>query len=350
MRRSLQIPVLLALLALLMLPAAAVANPWIGVKGNRLVDRHGDTVRLLGVNRSGAEYACVEEEKIFDGPTDAASIAAMVSWRINAVRLPLNESCWLGIGEVEPQLSGEAYRAAIRAYVAALERAGLYVILDLHWTAPSGHTATGLMPMPDADHAADFWRSVATEFRADRSVLFDLYNEPHDVPWECWSSPCRLYDNWFGAYQATSLPELLAAVRSTGARQPVLLAGLDWSRELRGWLENVPADPAHALVASNHNYDFNACLGACRKALANIARRYPVVTTELGEGDCLRRYVNPYMSWADRHGISYLGWTWNTEGRWDCAGGPSLIRDWAGDPTRYGVGLKRHLQRLAARR
>ena len=63
-------------------------------------------MRLLGVNRSGAEYACVEEGKIFDGPTDWASIKAMKSWKINAVRVPLNESCWLGINGVEPSLSG----------------------------------------------------------------------------------------------------------------------------------------------------------------------------------------------------------------------------------------------------
>ena len=340
----------LVVVALLALPGAATAKPWIGVKGNRLVDRHGETVRLLGVNRSGAEYACVEEGSFFDSPTDAASIEAMKSWHINAVRLPLNESCWLGIGEVRPDLGGSAYRTAVRGYVEALEQAGLYVILDLHWAAPSGHTATGLLLMPDADNAAEFWRSVASEYRGDRSVLFDLFNEPHDVGWACWLAGCQMYDRWFGLNQAVGMAELLAVVRSTGARQPVLLAGLDWASEPRGWLAHVPADPAQAIVASVHSYDYLPCMpGSCRKALANIARRYPVVTGELGEIDCRRRYVNPYMDWADRHGISYLGWTWNTEGRWDCAGGPSLIRDWTGNPTPYGVGLKRHLERLAAK-
>jgi hypothetical protein len=86
------------LLAALFLLAAAspswAAKPWIGVRGNHLVDRRGEAVRLLGINRSGAEYQCVEGGQIFEGPTDDASIAAMASWHINAVRLPLNESCW----------------------------------------------------------------------------------------------------------------------------------------------------------------------------------------------------------------------------------------------------------------
>jgi hypothetical protein len=114
------LPWLLAMALLLVLPAASPAAPWIGVKGNQLVDQNGETVRLLGVNRSGAEYACVEEGQIFEGPTDAASIEAMKSWQINVVRVPLNESCWLGHSWIEGRLSGAAYRAAVREYVTAL--------------------------------------------------------------------------------------------------------------------------------------------------------------------------------------------------------------------------------------
>lgn len=338
----------LVLVVLLTVPSGAgAASPWIGVRGNQLIDGRGKVVRLLGVNRSGAEYGCVEEDKIFDGPTDWASIRAIKSWRVNAVRVPLNESCWLGGHGVPARLSGPSYRQAIHEYVDGLERAGLYVILDLHWAAPSGHLATGLIPLPDAEYAPDFWTSVATEFRDDRGLLFDLYNEPHDVSWECWAAPCQAHDNWFGDYPATGLPQLLEAVRATGARQPVLLSGIDWARDLEGWLDHVPVDPANALVAANHTYDFSPCYRPCRANLVRISKAYPVVTGELGQSGCRRNYVNPYMRWADRHGISYLGWTWNAGGRWDCSGGPSLIKDFEGNPTRYGVGLRKHLRLLA---
>ena len=73
-------------------------------------------MRLLGVNRSGTEYHCVSRAAASStGPSDAASIGAMKSWHINAVRVPLNESCWLGINGIAPELGGAAYRAAIRA-------------------------------------------------------------------------------------------------------------------------------------------------------------------------------------------------------------------------------------------
>jgi hypothetical protein len=320
--------------------------PWIGVQGKQLVDRGGNPVRLLGVNRPGAEYRCVEGDAFFEGPTDGASVRAMKKWHINAVRVPLNESCWLGLGRIDPSYSGAAYRAAIREYVQRLERAGLYVILDLHWVAPGDHTATGLPPMADADHAPDFWRSVAGEYRDDRSVLFDLYNEPHDISWECWESGCEASDNWFGSYRAAGMQELVDAVRSTGARQPLLLGGLDWSRDLSGWLDYLPTDPERALVASNHTYDFNACYRSCRQTLARIAQRFPVVTGELGEGDCTHRYIDPYMRWADRQGISYLGWAWYTADDTDCYNGPTLISDYDGTPTPFGKGLRDHLREL----
>src|SRR5450755_2221971 len=68
------------------------------VVGNHLEDG-GKTVRLLGWNRPGGEYSCLgDKPAVFDGPTDLASVQAMQAWHgFNTVRLPLNETCWLGI-------------------------------------------------------------------------------------------------------------------------------------------------------------------------------------------------------------------------------------------------------------
>lgn len=338
--------VLLALLAVLATSAVAQAAPWIGVRDNHLVDGKGKTVRLLGMNRSGTEYSCQQGYGFFDGPSDAASIRVMQSWHINAVRVPLNETCWLGINGIDAALGGESYRRTIRAWVGRLEAAGLYVILDLHVAAPGGLRATGIIPMADADHAPEFWRGVAAEYRDDRAVLFDLYNEPHDVGWGCWERGCTIHDDRVGSYRTAGMAELVAAVRSTGAEQPLLLGGVAWARNLDRWLAHLPPDPLDSLVASNHTYDFAACFRACRADLARIARHHPVVTGELGEGDCRHGYIDDYMPWADRHGISYLGWTWNAHGGWTCRSGPALIRDFDGTPTGFGIGFREHLRRL----
>ena len=350
MKSRLRLALLLAALASLLACASAAAAPWIGVRGNHLVNRDGERVRLLGMNRSGTEYTCQQGYGFFDGPSDAASIEVMKSWKINAVRVPLNETCWLGINGVQEALSGDAYRRAIRAWVTRLEEAGLYVILDLHVAAPGGKQAVGIIPMADADHAPDFWRSVAAEYRDDRAVLFDLYNEPHDVGWRCWARGCMEEGPHVGRYRATGMKQLVAAVRSTGARQPLLLGGIGWARNPDRWLEFLPHDPVGALVVSNHTYDFAACLEDCRADLEQIARRHPVVTGELGQGDCRHDYVDDYMRWADRNRISYLAWTWNAHGGWTCRSGPALIRNFKGVPTQFGIGFREHMRALRGRR
>jgi hypothetical protein len=85
-------------------PAAAGLD--VHARGNHLVDARGRVVRLYGVARSGAEYACASRDRggygygIFDGPVGTQSITAMRRWHINAVQLPLNEDCWLGINGI----------------------------------------------------------------------------------------------------------------------------------------------------------------------------------------------------------------------------------------------------------
>src|SRR5262249_56928217 len=72
------------------------------VSGNQLLNANNQQVVLRGVDRSGTEYACVQGWGIFDGPSDAASVQAIASWHTNAVRVPLNEDCWLSINGVNP--------------------------------------------------------------------------------------------------------------------------------------------------------------------------------------------------------------------------------------------------------
>jgi hypothetical protein len=219
------------------------------------------------------------------------------------------------------------------------------VILDLQWAAPGAHQARSLVPLPDADHAPEFWTTLATEYRRNRGVLFDLFNEPRPgVEWSCWRYGCEVEDALVGRYQAVGMQTLVELIRATGARQPILLPGLEWAHNLGGWMANLPPDPAHALVASTHTYDFTACYHHCREVLVAISRHYPVVTDEMGETDCGHSYIDGYMRWADRHSISYLGWAWTAGPEWGCEEGPSLILNYLGAPTGFGLGLREHMR------
>jgi hypothetical protein len=349
------IATLAALAAGALVAAAAHAAPALRVRGHELVDGPGagHVVQLRGINRSGLEYACIHGWGFFESPhpariDDPAMIAAMNSWDINVVRVPLNEDCWLGLA-TPPEFGGVAYQRIAQQYVRALNAAHLYVILDLHLAAPGSRRSTAIDPMPDGDHAPAFWRSVARTFRHNHALIFDLYNEPHDVGWQCWLAGCAIAAD--GGYQAAGMQQLVDAVRSTGATQPLLLGGTRWALDLSGWLAHAPRDPRHQLLASDHTYGGLApCDAGCRAAIAATDRRVPVLFGELGETDCAHAYVDSMMGFADSLGIGYLGWAWDAvaPGGWSCTGGPSLILDYAGTPTAFGVGLRDHLHALGA--
>lgn len=327
-------------LGLLAASAGCQSGLAVHVVGGRLVTGQGQPLRLLGVNRSGAEYACVEGLGVIAGPTDRHAIAAMAAWRINAVRIPLNEDCWLGINGASDRYSGARYRGAIRRYVARLHRAGLFALLDLHWNAPGRAQATGQQPMADLDHAPAFWASVARAFRTDPATIFDLYNEPFSIDWRCWRNGCLLPSGW----RTAGMQELVDAIRSQGADQPIIATGLDWGGDLSMWLKYRPDDPADQLIAGLHVYDFRSCLtaGCWTTEVAPTARRVPVVATELGQKVCSSSFIERFMNWADRTGISYLAWAWDPAG---CSA-PALIRSWDGQPTASGQLLRAHLIKL----
>jgi hypothetical protein len=314
------------------------------VQGNSLVDSQGKQVILHGVNRSGSEYSCVQGQNVFDGPSDAASIQAIAAWKANAVRVPMNEDCWLGINGVG--VGGAAYQQAIKNYVNTITAAGLYVVLDLHWSAPGTTKATGQQVMADMDHSVAFWTSVAQTFKSSSNVIFDLYNEPQGISWSCWKnggSSCQ------GApFPIAGMQTLVNAVRAAGATNVVMLGGVGYSNDLSGWLANKPTDSANNLVASWHAYGKNACQDAnCwNNQVGAVMKSVPIITGEFGESYdssiCGVTFDTALTNWLDAHKTGYLAWTWNTWGT--SCGNLSLITNYNGTAkSPNGVWYKAHL-------
>ncbi len=325
----------------------------IHVSGNQLVDGQGKAIRLVGVGFIGAKWCVQLHPSIFVQPVDAVHMAALASWHINVVRLTLNEDCWLGINGVASPVSGSNYRWAIVNFVRLAHDHGMYVDLALTWNAPGKNVSASQQPMADADHAPAFWQSVARTFKNDAAVLFEVYNEPDIAsynardanPWSCWRDggctitrviPCEHCPFAAVQWQAEGMQGLVNAVRSTGATNPILLGGLASANNLAQFLQYLPSDPLHQLVASFHNYqggqeacDTQTCWD---KVIARLAQHVPVVTTEFGENDCRTTFVNEYMAWADAHAVSYIAWTWMP---WGC-GSYGLIANWNGTPSAYG--------------
>ena len=335
------------------------AAPALHVSGNHLVTAAGQTYRLLGVNRSSGEFACVQGKGMWDGPADQTMIDAMKPWNIHVVRIPLNEQCWLGTNGTP---GGATYQQDVKDYVNLLVASGMNVILDLHWSygsvnlAGNGNctdvNATCQKPMPDAQFAPQFWTSVATAFKGDNAVLFDLFNEPWPDNADGYASATNEWRCWRDGgtcggigYPVAGMQSLVNAVRGTGATNVIMLGGLAWSNDLSQWLAFKPTDSTGNLMASWHSYNFNSCSNtSCWDTnVGALARQVPVVAGEIGQNSCGHDYLDQVMNWADTNGVGYLAWTWNPWGVCNSSGN-DLITDWNGTPTStFGEGYKAHL-------
>jgi hypothetical protein len=356
-------------------PAAAVRPSPIHVAGHRLADARGRTVHLAGVNRSGSEYACAGPVAgggygygFWQGPVDDASIEAMLTWRVKAVALPLNEACWIGgYGGLNPAYTGRHYRNAIAGYVKRLEAHGIRVVLRLSGAAPGNHAygkepqiSASEIPMADADHSLAFWRSVAKRFRDDRTLIFHAFDEPNAIGWDCALHGCVTTDRpegrpRYGTYTAVGHQAIVDAIRSTGARQPIVISGIGFAGDVHGWARHRPRDPLHQLVVGFNTFDFSGNFPAAKPDLERLAKKHPLLVGGFGDTDCNSDFSRTLMGFADSRGISYLAWTWNSVQ--DYGGCSNALLD-GGDPSRpdrgyytarpsgYGTGVRAHLRAL----
>lgn len=364
------------------------------VAGGQLVDASGRPLQLRGVNISGLESVAIQGWSAAN-PWGGAppQLDAIRRWKANAIRLPLNEASWLGLttykadGTAVRADPGGNYRATVRKAAARATAAGLYVVLDLHWSAPDlrlpGHASPvplapmGQAPMADADHSVDFWASVAAAFKDDPGVLFDLFNEPYidsygaapgQDPWSVLlqgGSGNRFPNNTEGgknfdlwqSWKIAGFQSLIDAVRGTGATNVVLVSCLGYAKDPSGWLAHVPHDPVRQLALSVHLYPkYGATYGTAAYTQPDHAPQvwaqmvavqragYPVIIGEAGDRNAAGTPDAPFMrtvtAWVDAHQAGLFAWTWNA---WQ-NGDNILIRDAGGTPTDgEGVAYRRWL-------
>jgi hypothetical protein len=215
-------------------------------------------------------------------------------------------------------------------------------------------------PMADADHALDFWSSVASTFAGDGGVIFHAYDEPHKVSWDCALNGCPVDADGsegepvFGVYQATGHQAIVNAIRGAGATQPIVISGIDFAGQLDGWEDSMPNDPLGELVVGWNSFDYSGNLPSSKPQLADLAKRHPVLVGGFGDTDCNSDFSRKLMRFADSKKISYLAWTWNTEADYGgCANallGPKLSAYYSGSPSGFGKGIRKHYRELGKRK
>lgn len=333
------------------------------VSGNHIVNQNGQTIHLIGFGHQGSEYMCLTTDQTYDDPNALSTTPQnMKAWgaAVNIARIPLNEDCWLGINGVTR--GGTAYQNDIVTFANNLHAQGMYVNIDLHWNAPGTQQATASLSMADFDHSIAMWQQVATTFKNDPAVIFELDGEPHgSVTWECWQNGGAACV--FDGFRIAGMEEMIQAIRGiegTGFHHPIIVDCLGYSNDCTQFLTHVPADPASQLIVAIHDYDdgaggpngcpsssggaFNAN-GCADTVFGGIKKAgFPIMITEGGPFDCsYDTFMQDLYAWFDANGDGYEPYSW---GAYGCSN-PGLNSDWNGTPTPgYGTGTKTHMQSL----
>lgn len=302
-----------------------------GVVGNRIYRADCERFRFAGVNRPGFQWHPAQRQT-------EDNFVRIREWGANTVRIPLSQGFWLtGSASHDP-----AYRQSVEQSVRWARGQGLNVVLDLHYSDGGDLSMPMAMGqrMPDRN-SVRFWRELALQYGNDGGVMFDLYNEPRDVSWSVWRNGGPSGDG----YDAVGMQELYDVVRSTGARNLIIVNGLNWGYDLSGL-------PAHALdgyniVYGTHLYPFEGKRpGDWQRSFTFLADRYPLFIGEFGTFDCSTGYLNDVLALADEHDISWTAWAWFTEDvpREQLCRFPALIADWNGTPLETGAVVRAALQ------
>jgi endoglucanase len=216
---------------------------------------------------------------------------------------------------------------------------GAYVILDPHnygryWVGgrPGGFEGVvGTGSVTDAAFA-DFWSRLADEYKDNDRVIFNLINEPHDMP---------STESW-----ADSANAAIAAIRDAGAENLILVPGNGWTGA-HSWTQNwygTPnatamldiVDPGNNFAFDVHQYlDSDSSgtsafivsqtigaerLGAMTQWLEDNNQRaflgeFAVANSTVG-GGIGDEAIDNMLDYMEAHSDVWLGWAWWGGGPW----------------------------------
>ncbi|HWI57854.1 MAG TPA: cellulase family glycosylhydrolase, partial [Bacillota bacterium] len=186
-------------------------------------------------------------------------------------------------------------------------------------------------------NSVTFWRDVAKLYANHPAVLFDLYNEPRNVSWAVWRDGGEVTEKADNgdplAYKTLGMQGLLNTVREAGAKNIVIVGGLDWGYDLSGVLKGFALQDkgGNGIMYGSHIYPWK---GDWANKVGRIAEKYPVFVGEVGcEVDVHQE--NPYtwapdmLGYIQQQKLHWTGWCFHP------SASPRMLQDWNYTPTPY---------------
>lgn len=287
--------------------------PTLGVDGADVVAGGARAVTLRGI--MPPDPAVLDA----DGRLTADLFEEIAATGANVVRIPVHPQHWQDHDDYLWRYLDPAVRWA--------GDAGMYAIIDWH---AIGDIRTGEAPLhpdlyvPTEALAHEFWTATAAYFAGAPHVLFEVFNEPQGIAARDWREAAQ---------------RLVDVIRSSGARQPAIVGGTSYARDLSWVLDDPVDDPA--VIYAAHIYPSHG-ESAWPRYFGDVAARHPVVLTEWGfasspPGDGLgylvgseSGYGRALVDYADAVGAGWVACWW--DGTWQ----PAMLEPGTAAPNQFG--------------
>src|SRR5665213_771053 len=192
-------------------------------------------IRLVGVNVDCMEW---NANGVNSGtePILTSVQKAVTAWHANCVRIAVDQDWWDGNAQSSRGATNQAtYPGLVTAIVNYCQSANVYCDIDLQWSGdgPTG-SAIGQYSMPDQNSLV-FWKSVATLYANNTSVLFDTFNEPYPTSWSIWSGNGTTGGNTAEGFVTPGLQAIINTIRATGAANICIAGGQGYSYNYQGF-------------------------------------------------------------------------------------------------------------------
>ena len=300
-----------------------------------------EPVWLRGVNRSGLEYAEPDGSRDFlaaVGITEDEIATIAREWGARIIRLPFTQDFVL---RGRRGRSAADYLDALDRVVAWAARHGCYTLLDLQWLDAdrvfgmnADFTWNRVPPLPDA-RTAETWAILASRYRDEPAVLFDLFNEPHDPLPDDSAVLHGIAED--GTHGPTVVPlrhrrvrmrewqpwarHLIATIRAEHPTSLIFVSGIRWAYDLRGMPLTVSASSSEDLpniVYSTHVYPW--CRTApiiagsyerdWHRAFGHLVGRVPLFVAEWGGTADHLAFGVRLLRYLESHRIGWTAWSW----------------------------------------
>jgi hypothetical protein len=199
--------------------ATNVVGP-LRTSGNKVYDANGPIV-LKGLNLVSLETTSTSPHLTSEDVSQAKR------WGATMLRINMSSAFWLS----SDCHYDAAYSTLIDTMVQQITSRGMVALLDLHTNNLTGCGTVQQQMMADST-AVDFWTQVASRYKSNPLVAFDLYNEPHDISNAVWLNGGSVTTPGGVTYTAIGMQKLYSTVRATGAQNVTIISGNSWANTL----------------------------------------------------------------------------------------------------------------------